>query len=122
MLEEWKEPGSEGGPEPGSSILIRDLQAKLNDARPAGAGYCAEATGKRPCAVYLLRGRIYVACRKEGCLQAGTKDVAGRGIDVPVEHVEEGGLEIDGGFFADEMCFLSNSEVFISSTVRTGGR
>ena len=116
MLEEWEEPGSEGGPEPGSSILIRDLQAKLYDARPAGAGDCAEATGQWPCAVYFASG-IFVACGKERCLQAGTKDVAGRGIDVPVEHVEERGLEIDGGFFADEMCFLSNSEVFISSTV-----
>src|SRR5579859_2655297 len=84
VLVEWEEPGPEGGPEPGSSILIRDLQAKLNDARPAGAGDCAEATSERPRAAWL-------ASSDERGLQAGPKHIAWRIVDVPIEHVEEGG-------------------------------
>ena len=117
VLEEWVEPGSKWGPEPGSSMLIRDLQTELNDARPAGAGDGAEATCERPCAVYFARG-IFVACGKERRLQAGAEHVARRIVNVAIEHVEERGLEIDCGFFADQMGFLPNREVFIPPAKR----
>jgi hypothetical protein len=107
MLEEWVELGPAGGPEPSSSILIRDLQAKLNDARPAGTGDGAEATRK------LARASIGSASWNEWGLQTGPKNVAWGGVDVPVEHVEEGGLEIERSLLADQMRFLSNREVFI---------
>ena len=74
VLEEWEEPGPEGGPEPGSSILIRDLQTKLNDARSAGAGDGAKSTGERPWTICFARG-VLVTGGKERCLQTGSKKV-----------------------------------------------
>ena len=115
VLEEWEEPGPEGGPEPSSSILIRDLQTKLNDARPAGTGDGAEATSKRSRAAWL-------ASSDEWALQAGPKDIAWRIVNVPVEHVEEGGLEIKRSLLANQVCFLPNCEVFIFSAKRTRQR
>ena len=112
MLEERIELGPAGGSEPSSSILIRDLQTKLNGPRSARVGDCTEATSENLLAVS-------TTSRNERRLQSWTKDVAGRGVNVPVEHVEEGGLEIDRGFLAYEVRLLADCEVFIFPSERT---
>src|SRR5207248_992318 len=105
-----------------SSLLIRDLQTKLNDPWTARAGDSAKSTSGRTAAIYLLRDRVHVAWRKKRGLQAGTKDVTGRVVNVPVEQIEEGGLEINRGLLANQACFLPNREVFIFSAKGTRQR
>ena len=112
MLEERIELGPLGGAEPSSSLLIRDLQTKLNDPWTARAGDGAKSTGGRP-------GAARLAGSDEGSLQARSKDVTGRVVNVPVKQVEEGGLEINRGLLANQACFLPNREVFIFSAKGT---
>ena len=80
-------------------VLVLDLQAKLNGPRSARIRDSAEATGE-----WSRTPRN--TGRNKRRLQTRTENVAGRRVNVPIEHIEERGTEIDYGLLAKEARFL----------------
>ena len=81
------------------AVLVLDLQAKLNGPRSARIRDSAEATGE-----WSRTPRATGGNKRR--LQTGTENVAGRRVNVPIEHIEERGTEIDYGLLAKEARFL----------------
>src|SRR6266480_857820 len=103
------------------AVLVLDLQAKLYGPRSARIGDSAEVTGE-PSRASRITGSCGSTGRNERLLQTGTENLVGNRENVPVEHIEEGGAEIDCSLLAKEARFLPYCEVFIFPPERTRKR
>src|SRR5229473_14723 len=94
-------------PRQGSTLLICDLQAKLNGPWPAGIGDCPEATGKRSAAFPSTReGPAH--WRKWSAKRC--RESTRCGVDVAVENVKKLCSEVDGCVFSEETRLLAQGQ------------
>ena len=82
-----------------NAVLVLDLQAELNGPRSTRIGDSAKAAGE-PSRTPGTTGR------PKRRLQNWTENVAGGRVNMPIEHIEEGGSEIDCSLLAKEARFL----------------
>src|SRR5260370_38053491 len=91
-----------------STVLVFDLQAKLNGSWAASFGDSTEAAGERP-------RTAGAAGRSERCRKGGRETTRCR-VNVPVEEVEERCPEVNETLVSKEVSFFTECKVLISAT------